>query len=238
VILLRSLAYYVLMAVTIVAYGLLIGILGWFAPTRTIDRLAGQWARLNLFLQRHLCGLSHRLEGSDRLPAAPFIVMSKHQSAWETIALRGLLPPHQSWVLKQELMRIPFFGFGLRFARSIPIDRSAGRRAITKVVEEGLARLREGRIVIVFPEGTRTDPGQRRRYGIGGAILAERAAVPVVPIAHNAGVFWRRRGVKKYPGQVQVVIGPSIPSDGRKAKQILADVEAWIESTQDRLPRQ
>ena len=162
--------------------------------------------------------------------------MSKHQSTCENIGLRGILKPEQSWVLKQELMRVPFFGWGLRFTGSIPIDRSAGRRAVLKVVELGSQRLAEGRYVIIFPEGTRTVPGQRKRYGVGGGMLAQCSGAPVIPVAHNAGVFWRRRGVKKYPGTVRVVIGPAIPSEGRKTGEIMQDVEEWIENKQTELP--
>lgn len=235
-ILLRSVLYFVALVVTTAVFGLLIGLLGWFAPSRFTDLLATRWGGLNLWLQRVICGLSYRIEGWENLPTGAFIVMSKHQSAWETIALRGLLRPEQSWVLKQELMRIPLFGWGLRFARSIPIDRSAGRRAVIKVVEDGKARLAEGRIVVIFPEGTRTAPGERRKYGVGGGLLAERAGCDVIPIAHNAGVFWRRRGVKKYPGTIRLVVGPPIPGAGRKASAIMQDVETWIEARQQELP--
>lgn len=209
-ILLRSLVYFVAMVVTVVVFGLLIALLGWMLPGEFSDRMATAWGRVNLALQRWICGLDYRIEGAEHLPDGPCIIMAKHQSTWETIALRGILRPQQSWVLKQELMRIPIFGWGLRFARSIPIDRSAGRKAVFKVVEEGKARLDEGRYVIIFPEGTRTAPGERKKYGMGGGVLAERTGANVIPLAHNAGVYWRRRGVKKYPGTIQVRIGPPI----------------------------
>lgn len=236
-ILLRSLLYFAAMVISVVVFGLLIGALGWFLPSAYSDRMATTWGKLNLWLQAAICGLRYRIVGAEHLPAqGPCIVMAKHQSTWETIGLRGALRPDQSWVLKKELMNIPIFGWGLRFARSIPIDRSAGRRAVLKVVDDGLERLAENRCVIIFPEGTRTAPGERRKYGVGGAVLAERGGVPVIPIAHNAGVFWRRRGVKKYPGTIDVVIGPAIGSTGRKASAIAKDVEDWIEETQLTLP--
>jgi 1-acyl-sn-glycerol-3-phosphate acyltransferase len=162
--------------------------------------------------------------------------MAKHQSTWETIGLRGIFKPQQSWVLKQELMQLPIFGWALGFVKSIPIDRSAGRRAVIEVVKQGTARLAEGRYVIIFPEGTRTAPGQRRKYGMGGGVLAQRSGVPVIPIAHNAGVFWRRRGVKKYPGIIQLIIGPPIGSIGKQAAEITQEVEDWIEARQLELP--
>ena len=181
-------------------------------------------------------GLKIQIEGAEKLPQQGAIIMSKHQSTWETISLRGLLAPHQSWVLKQELLNIPIFGWALRFSKAIPIDRSAGRRAVIKVVKDGTARLQEGRLVVIFPEGTRTAPGERKKYGMGGAMLAERSGAPVTPVAHNAGVFWRRRGVKKYPGTIQVRVGEPIPTQGRKAADIMQDVENWVEGEMEKIP--
>lgn len=236
-ILVRSLVYFVAMVLSVVVYGLAIVVPGWFLPTAYTDYLARRWGQLNVGLQRLICGLDVNAVGLENLPkTGPCILMSKHQSAWETIALRGLVRADQSWVLKHELTRIPIFGWGLRLAKAIPIDRSAGRRAVLSLVDQGLDRLQQGRCIIIFPEGTRTAPGERRKYGLGGAVLAERSGAPVVPVAHNAGVFWRRRGVKKYPGTVQLVVGPPIVSAGKKAAAIMAEVENWIETTQLSFP--
>lgn len=237
-ILLRSLVYFATMTITVVMFASLIAVFGGVLGPAFSDRWASRWGRLNLWLQRVICGLGYEIEGLENLPDKACIIMSKHQSTWETISLRAILPPRQSWVLKQELMQIPLFGLGLKFVKSIPIDRSAGRRAVLQVIEEGRQRLEDDRYVIVFPEGTRTAPGQHKKYGIGGALLAERTGVDVIPISHNAGVFWRRRGVKKYPGTIRVVVGPPIPSAGRKAADIIRDVETWIEAQQKKLPMQ
>ena len=234
--LLRSLIYFAAMVVTVIVFGLTVALLGRFVRGDFSDIVSTNWGRFNLWLQKIICGLDYEIEGLDRLPDGACIIMSKHQSTWETIGLRGIFKPQQSWVLKQELMRIPIFGWALGFAKSIPIDRSAGRRAVMDVVKLGTERLAEGRYVIIFPEGTRTAPGERRKYGMGGGILAQRSGAPVVPVAHNAGVFWRRRGVKKYPGTIRVVIGDPIPSAGRKAADITREVEDWIESRQQELP--
>lgn len=235
-ILLRSLIYFVFMAVSIVFYAIPIALAGSLFPADWADRLATRWGRINVHAQRLICGLKIHFEGAEHLPESTAIVMSKHQSTWETISLRGLLVPHQSWVLKQELLNVPFFGRGLVAAKSIPIDRKAGRRAVIEVVKQGQQRLQEGRIVIIFPEGTRTAPGERKKYGLGGAVLAEKAQVPVVPIAHNAGVYWRRRGVKKYPGTIEVRVGAPIDTQGKKAAQIMQEVEDWIEAQMEKLP--
>lgn len=235
-ILLRSLVYFLAMVISVVVFGLLIALFGGLAPGSFSDVMATRWGRANLWLQRLICGLDYQIEGKEHLPDGACIIMAKHQSAWETMGLRGIFRPEQSWVLKRELLRLPIFGWGLRFAKSIPIDRSAGRRAIQKVVEDGMARLAEGRYVIIFPEGTRTFPGERKKYGIGGGILAERSGAPVIPVAHNAGVYWRRRGVKKFPGTIRVVVGPPIQSRGKKAAEIMREVEDWIERRQEELP--
>jgi 1-acyl-sn-glycerol-3-phosphate acyltransferase len=140
-------------------------------------------------------------------------------------------------VLKKELLRVPFFGWALMAARSISIDRSAGRKAMKQVIEEGTRRLQNGDWVVIFPEGTRTAPGEKGRYGAGGALLAEKSGYPIVPIAHNAGVFWRRRDLRKYPGTIQVVIGPLIETQGLSGNEINRRVEQWIEDTVASLPQ-
>lgn len=235
-ILFRSMIYFVLLAVSILVYGLPIALLGWLLPHELVHRFAHSWGTANLFLLKTVCGLDYRIEGLENLPPPPLIVLSKHQSAWETIALRGLLHPKQAWVLKRELLWIPVFGWALMAARNIAIDRSAGRKAAKQIITLGQERLAEGFCIIIFPEGTRTAPGTHGKYGIGGGLLAEKAGVPVVPIAHNAGVFWPRRQLRKYPGTIQVVIGPPIETDGLSAAKITRAVEDWIEAQQERLP--
>lgn len=234
--LIRSLLYLLFMGITVAVFGLGILLTRPFLSQNSLDRIGTAWGKANIFGQRWLCGLKIGVQGSEYLPDKAAIIMAKHQSTWETISLRGLLPPHQSWVLKQELLNIPLFGPALKACQSIPIDRSAGRKAIFKVVEDGTAKLEQDRIVVIFPEGTRTAPGERKKYSPGGALLAEKSGYPVIPIAHNAGVFWKRRSVKKYPGTIQVRVGPAIPTSGRKAAEIMRDVEDWIEGEMEKLP--
>jgi 1-acyl-sn-glycerol-3-phosphate acyltransferase len=233
----RSLIYLVLMALTTVAFGFAVVLTTRLLPEIRRAKLSNAWGRTNLWLLRVVCGLRYRLTGWDQLPKDGCIVMAKHQSAWETIALRGLLPPWQCWILKRELLRVPVFGWALASMRPIAIDRSAGSKAIKQIIAEGKAALEEGRWVVVFPEGTRVAPGERGKYNIGGAMLAERSGYPVLPIAHNAGIFWGRRALAKHPGTIEVVVGPLIPTKGRRATQIIAEVESWIESTVAALPQ-
>ncbi len=235
--LIRSIIFFVLLVITTTIFAIPMFTIGYLMPYRQRCQFANAWGRVNLWLLNVICGLKYQITGWDNLLHREAIVLSKHQSAWETIALRGLLPPEQAWVLKRELLWIPLFGWALAAAEAIGIDRSSGRAAMRQVISKGIERLKQGRLVIIFPEGTRVAPGTRKRYGMGGAMLAEKSGYPIVPIAHNAGVFWRRRGVRKYPGTIQVVIGPAIEADGKSAAELNAQVEEWIESTVAALPQ-
>ncbi len=233
---LRSAAFLVGLSVSVVLYAIPLSIVGWFLPASTLHRIGRTWGRLNLWLLKTLCRLDYRVEGLERMPDGASIVLSKHQSAWETIAFRVILPLAQTWVLKRELLWIPFFGWGLAPYRPIAINREAGRKAVRELIERGSFWLRKGHCVIIFPEGTRVAPGQRRRYGIGGATLAAQTQALIVPIAHNAGVYWPRRSLLKYPGLIEVRIGNPISPAGRSAQQINHEVEEWIETTTKSLP--
>jgi len=235
--LIRSTIFFVLLVITTTLFAIPIFTIGLLMPYRPRCQIANAWGKVNLWLLKVICNLRYQVTGWENLPKHEAIILSKHQSAWETIALRGLLPPEQAWVLKRELLWVPLFGWALAAAEAISIDRSSGRVAMRQVISKGIERLKQGRLVIIFPEGTRVAPGERKRYGMGGAILAEKSGYPIVPIAHNAGVFWRRRGVKKYPGTIQVVIGPAIESNGKSAAELNAQVEEWIESTVAALPQ-
>jgi 1-acyl-sn-glycerol-3-phosphate acyltransferase len=226
---LRSLLFNVVMLVSVAIYAPLM------LPTAVLPfpvryRIIRQWARWQVFMLKHLCRLGYRVEGAENLPAGAAVILAKHQSAWETIAFQQIFPP-QTWVLKRELLWIPLFGWALALLRPIAIDRDAGRRAIEQVIEQGRERLQSGIWVVVFPEGTRVAPGTRRRYGIGGAVLAAETGYPVVPVAHNAGSFWPRRGFHKRPGTVRVVVGPVIDPRGKTAEDIRRQAEEWIENT-------
>ncbi len=233
----RSLLYFLCLILATAIFGTPLILLGWAMPYRWNGRIANAWGLTNLKLLAWICKLRYEVQGWENLPEGGVIVMSKHQSAWETIALRGLLTPEQTWVLKRELMWVPIFGWALAASEPIAIDRKAGRQAVRHIVKQGTRRLRAGRTVIIFPEGTRVAPGQRKRYGIGGALLAHHSGFPILPIAHNAGTFWRRRDLRKYPGTVQVVLGPVIRTAGLSAPEIIHTVEHWIETTMERLPQ-
>ena len=189
-----------------------------------------RWGSIIIWALGVICKLKYEVTGRENIPEGAGIIFSKHQSAWETLALQQMFPP-QVWVLKRELFWIPVFGWILYFLGSIGINRKAGRKAVNQIVEQGIDPLQHGRWIVIFPEGTRVAPGQRKRYGIGGAVLAERSGYPVIPVAHNSGEYWRRRGLLKKPGTIKVVIGKPIETKGRSAEEINKIAEDWIEST-------
>jgi len=191
-------------------------------------RFISQYARFNIWWLEKTCAVNYVVQGMENIPATNGILMCKHQSTWETLILQKIFPS-QVWVLKRELLWVPFFGWALALLEPIAIDRGAGRKAIKQLINQGKAKLAQGRWVVIYPEGTRMAPGVRGRYALGGAILAEHSGYPIVPIAHNAGEFWPRRQFLKRPGTIRVVIGPSILTQDRKAQDINKDVEDWIE---------
>lgn len=198
------------------------------------SRIASGWAHFVMFWLRLTCNLDYQVRGQENMPDHPSIILSKHQSAWETIGLQIIFPP-QVWVMKRSLLLIPFLGWAFVALAAIPIDRSAGREALKKLVANGKDRLARGLWVVIFPEGTRTAPGEKSKYHIGGAWLAAKTETTVVPVAHNAGKYWRKNAFIKHPGTIQVVIGKPIETAGLKPDQVNKQVEAWIETTMSAL---
>lgn len=227
--LLRALLYQIFLVITVIPYA--IACILWMPlPLHIRYRLTAGWPRLAVWGAKVILGLKWQVKGWENLPDAPAVVLSKHQSAWETMFLAAYLPRDVCFVYKRELHRIPFFGWGLALLRMIPIDRAKGREAVDQVIRVGRQRLEEGRWPLLFPEGTRTAPGQAGRYKLGGTLLATNAGVPIIPIAHNAGECWPRKAFLKKPGMITVSIGPLIQTEGRSATTINREVEAWIEN--------
>jgi 1-acyl-sn-glycerol-3-phosphate acyltransferase len=225
---LRAWLWVAIATITMIPFALLslvIGPLPFFRRYYIITR----WTRLLLWLLRVICGIRVEVEGAEHLPQHAAVILSKHQSAWETFAFQAIFPP-QVWVLKRELLRIPFFGWGLKALEPVAIDRSKGRQAGSQLLEQGAERLSRGIWVVIFPEGTRAAVGEHKRFKTGGARLAAHTGAPVVPVAHNAGLVWPRRSAPARPGVITVSIGPVIDSRGRSAEDINAEAEAWIEA--------
>jgi len=192
-------------------------------------RVAQLWAGSVLRALKMLCGLEHTVEGLESLRGENCVVLLKHSSAWETIA-QFVIFPRQTWVMKRELLWVPILGWVLRLFKPIAINRKGGRGAVEQVLRLGKQRLEQGYWVMVFPEGTRVPVGEKRRYGISGALLAVTTGRAVIPVAHNAGSFWPRRGVLKRPGTIRMTIGPRIATSGKDARAVTDAVEAWIDA--------
>jgi 1-acyl-sn-glycerol-3-phosphate acyltransferase len=204
------------------------------APWRYI--IITSWSRFFIFWAKTSCGLRYKVIGKSNLPKAPFVVLCNHQSMWETIFMQVLLPP-QSWVLKRELLWIPFFGWGLALIKPIAVSRSK-LSDIKVILQKGMHRLNEGLCVVFYPEGTRIAPGEKRRYSRTGAALAIAAKVPVVPIAHNAGNFWPRGPWIKHSGIITVRIGEPIDSYNQSTAELTSTAENWInEQRKTMLPK-
>lgn len=199
---------------------------------------AGKLWRLGIqFGVENFLGIRPQVVGLENMPQEPCVILSKHQSAWETMTLQDYVPKgaYCVFVLKKELLRVPLIGWGLGAMKMISIDRSAGKEALDKVVEQGRERLKSGFYVIIFPEGTRVAPGTTKRYKAGGAYLATRVGCKVVPVAHNAGEFWPRQAFLKRPGTVTLSIGPAFDATGMSEAEVNRRAEEWIETEMRRI---
>ena len=230
----RSLLFALFQLLTVIPYAF--ACMLWAgAPLHWRYKLTMGWPALAVWGAKVICGVKWRVIGRENLPTGPAVVLSKHQSAWETLFLPSHLPREICFVYKRELHRVPFFGWGLALLDMIPIDRSKGRDAFEQVVKVGQQRLNEGRWPLLFPEGTRIAPGKMGRFKLGGALLAVRTGVPVIPIALNAGECWPRNAWLKRAGLITVSIGPPIPSTGLTAEALNAAVYTWIDTDMKRL---
>ena len=223
----RSLIFTAYMMLSACVFGLAMTLCFWL-PYRALFEIARTWARILFWMLDKLCGLTFVVEGRERIPAGNHIIMSNHTSAWETVAPFLIFPP-QVWVLKRELMWIPFIGWGLKLLRSISINRGAGHRAVNQVIDQGKARLADGLWIVIFPEGTRVTAGDKRKYGVSGAMLAIAAGKCIVPLSHNAGEFWARRGILKRQGTIRVIIGEPIDATGKEPRKLNEQIREAID---------
>ncbi|HEX7936467.1 MAG TPA: lysophospholipid acyltransferase family protein [Paraburkholderia sp.] len=197
--------------------------------------MAAGWCRVTLIVARGLNGIGYTIQGMENLPNGPAVLLSKHQSAWETLAFPALMPRPLCYVFKRELLYVPFFGWALGLLKMVHIDRKEGKYAFESVIRQGKARMAEGAWVIMFPEGTRTPTGKQGKYKTGGARFAIASGAPVVPIAHNAGRVWPRNSFLKYAGIVTVSIGKPIETTGLTPDEVNTRVEQWIEAEMRRI---
>lgn len=208
----------------------------WAFPFHIRYNIVMKWNAVALWFAKHIAGINYEVKGLENIPKdQSYVVLCKHQSTWETVFTQIYFRP-VSTILKRSLLRIPFFGWGLALLRPIAIDRNKPREAMRISHKEGVARLKEGINVLVFPEGTRTAAGNVGNYARGGAGIACSAGVPVIPVAHNAGYFWPVPKLLKKPGTICVVIGKPISTEGRNSKELTAEVRDWIEGEIAKMP--
>lgn len=198
-------------------------------PHRVSFAVCKAWCVGMLYAGRFFCGIRYVVEGKQNMPAEPSVILVKHSSLFEAYAQAAIFP-RSVWVIKQELLSVPFFGWGVVALKAIAIDRRSSGAAVRQVIEHGKARLAEGIWVTIFPEGTRMPPGTTRRYGVSGAALARAAGCPIVPVAHNAADIWSTTGFPKKPGTIRICIGPPIDATAREPKETNLVVQDWIES--------
>lgn len=231
---LRSTIYYLLMIISLVILFIAMVLVSPF-DYRWRAALGRVWSSFQMWSLKFCCGLNYQISGQENTPDQSYVAMVKHQSAWETI-VSHILFHDAAWVFKRQLLWLPLLGWGLALTKPIAVDRTTPKKALDQVIRQGKALLDDGRKVVIYPEGTRVAPGQRGKYMPGGSLLAVKAGVPALPVAHNAGVFWPRSSFVKFPGTIQVVIGPPIDSEGKTARELTHAVEDWIESTMADLP--
>ena len=229
----RSALFLLLVTLLTIPFGILVS-LAMIFPMKIRYAIIAAWRVGFMSLCASVLNIRYRVLGRENIPQHPSVILSKHQSAWETVALQEIFPP-LVFVLKNALLRIPFFGWGLAAMKMISIDRRAGKDALKQVVDQGRDRLQAGFWVVIFPEGTRVAPGEKRRYKPGGVHLAVQTGALLVPVAHDAGEVWGKNAFLKTPGLITVSIGPAINPAGRTEATLNALAEAWIESEMHRL---
>ena len=231
---LRSLLFYIGQIISTILIAP-IGVIAFPLDFKKRYYLITRWAVFNLWWLKICCNVTYEVKGNDNIPGKPCIVMSKHQSAFETLALQQIFIP-QVWILKKELLQIPIYGWGLASMRPIAINRDSAIKSFRQIADQGCERLEKGYWVIIFPEGTRVAPNKKKKYLPGGGMLAEKSGAQVVPVAHNAGRLWPRNSMIKKPGLITIKIGPAIESENKCAKEITDEVENWIEKEIGELP--
>lgn len=232
---LRSLVFYVGYSLSMIVQSVLASVVGVFSRDMAY-RICVAWCGFGVWWARIACGIRYEVTGAENIPDGACVVLSKHESAWETLFLQSLLFPSTT-VLKRELLSIPFFGWALRLLNPIAINRGEPAQALKAVLRQGEERLASGRRIIIFPEGTRARPGEQLPYNVGGAMLAARTGVPLLPVSLNSGDCWPRGTMLKRPGVIQVVIGTPIDSHGTPAKVLNAHARDWIEAERATMSR-
>lgn len=234
-VIIRSLFFYILVAIYTILFSVVISALSFLLSYKQISKIILVWCHLYFFTIKLICGVNYKIEGEENIPeTGNALIISNHQSELETILLLMKFQP-QATVLKQELLKIPFFGWGLKRLNPIAIDRSQKSHALKQILSEGSKRLKEGFWVVIYPEGTRQPAEARERFSAGGAMLAVKSGYPIIPVAHNAGVYCPGKSIIRKPGTITFVIGKPVPTTDRKSREVNEEVESWIHGQMDAL---
>jgi len=232
--LLRGLLFNFGYALSVVFYGGIITPIVWFMPFRKRCAVLYTWMVFMAWWLRITCNIRYTLEGKENIPDEACVVVANHQSSWETFFLQPHFYP-QSVAIKKELFYIPFMGFIMRACKPIIIDRNKKQNALKQLLQQGKERINEDINVLIFPEGTRVKVGERKKHFAGGSMVAIQSGAPILPIVHNAALFWPKGKIKKYPGIITVKIAKAIPTEGRSAKELTKEIQDWMYEEMNKL---
>ena len=205
-------------------------------PYRMCFAFVSSWCAVNVFWVRVTCGIKYEISGLENIPGEPCVIMSNHQSTWETLAFPGIFPT-LTWVIKKELLYVPFFGWGIASVQPIALNRKQGKKAFQQLINDGKKKLALGRFILIFPEGTRIPYGEQRPLKVGGFMLAKQANVSILPVAHDSGRLWPRKHFLKTAGTVNVRIGKPISASDKSAEELRDMYADWLQTSTEELKK-
>ncbi|SFV76134.1 1-acyl-sn-glycerol-3-phosphate acyltransferase [hydrothermal vent metagenome] len=225
---LRSLLYFLGSAIILIVL-VAIALVLFFIPLKARYAILSKWSFFCMWWLRITLNIKFNVIGKENIPNTACVIISNHQSTWETLAFQQIFP-HQTWVLKQELLQIPVFGWGLLLLKPIIIDRGEKLKALKKIIKQGADRLKEGIFVVVYPEGTRQPYGQLGEYQNGAIAISKKTGCDILPVFHNAGKLWPKGSFVKHPGIISVVIGEPISVQGKSATELTKEIKDWTQA--------
>ena len=206
-------------------------------PYRICFAIVSSWCTFNLLLAKYICGVRYEISGLDNIPNEACVIMSNHQSTWETLAYPSIFPT-LTWVIKKELLYIPVFGWGIASTQPIALDRKQGKKSMRQLIDDGVKKLGLGRFILIFPEGTRIPYGEDRSLKVGGFVLAKEANAYILPVAHDAGRLWPRQSFLKKPGTISLRIGKPIPTEDLTPEQLRHQYSQWLQATREKIKQE
>lgn len=200
-------------------------------PYHICFAIVSSWCTFNVYWAKITCGIRYEITGLENIPDKPCVIMSNHQSTWETLAFPSIFPT-LTWVIKKELLYVPLFGWGIASTQPIALDRKQGKKSFIQLIRDGKEKLALGRFILIFPEGTRIPYGEEKTLKIGGFVLAKKSKSDILPVAHDAGRLWPKQGFIKTPGTIHLHIGKPISTKDMDAEQLRDHYATWLKQTQ------